>query len=198
VDCGRLRRYQAVRKVVALLHEFHQYGSITPAQLSPFDMVLLNPRFEALLEEYGNDALFSEKFSEFTVRTAKSILKGFLLNLEYAGFFSFDGVTLSTVGDVITQTAAKHYKRGTASLLHYVRDFLKYLYEYGLVETDLSVAMPKIAAPFRKTYQGFTDNEIRKLLASVDCNTLVGKRDYAIMMLAAQTGLRKIDILNLI
>ena len=122
VDGGKLRRYQAVRKTAALLHEFHQYGSITPAHLSPFDMVLLNPRFEVLVEEYGNDALFSEKLSESTVGTAKSIIKGFLLDLEYAGFSSFDGVTLSAVGSVITQTAANHYKRGSASLLHYVRD----------------------------------------------------------------------------
>ena len=197
VDSGKLQRYQAVRKTVALLHEFHQYGSITPEQLIPFDMVLLSPKFEALVEEYGNDALFSEKLSEVTVRSAKSMIKGFLLDLEYAGFFSFDGLALSTVGSVITQTAASHYKCGSAALLHYVRDFLKYLYEYGLVETDLSGAVPKIAAPFRKIYQGFTDDEIRKLLAAVDCNTPMGKRDYAIMMLAAQTGLRKVDILNL-
>lgn len=102
VDNGRLRRCQAVRKAVALLHEFHQYGSITPATLSPFHEVLLNPNFEALVEEYGNDALFSEKLSEVTVRTAKSIIKGFLLVLEDAGFSSFNGVTLSTVCSVIT------------------------------------------------------------------------------------------------
>jgi integrase len=125
------------------------------------------------------------------------MIKCFMLDLEYAGFFSFDGVSLSTVGSVITRTAAGRYKRGSASLLHYVRDFLKYLYEYGLVETDLSVAVPKIAAPFRKIYQGFTGVEIRKLLAAVDCNTLVGKRDYAIMTIAAQTGLRTVDILKL-
>ena len=98
---------------------------------------------------------------------------------------------------VITQTAASHYKRGADSLLHYIRDFLKYLYEYNLVETDLSIAVPKMAAPFKKAYQGFTDDEIRKLLAAVDCNTLIGKRDYAMMALAAQTGLRAVDIIKL-
>ena len=197
VDEGKQHRYQAIRKAAALVHEFHQYGMIAPASLSPFELVLLNPSFEALVDEYGNDALFSEKLGEATIKTAKSVIKGFLLNLEKAGFPTFDGVTFATIGSVITQTAANHYKRGSDSLLHYVRDFLKYLYEYNIIETDLSVAVPKIAAPHKKAYQGFTDEEIRRLLAAVDRDTLKGKRDYAIMTLAAQTGLRSADILSL-
>jgi len=197
VDEGKRHRYQAIRKAAALLHEVHQYGTITPSQLSHFDPILLNPTFEALVDEYGNDALFSEKLSEDTVRTAKSIIKGFLLDLEDAGLYSFEGVALSTVGGAITQTAANRYKRSPESLLKYVRDFLKYLYDYDLVETDLSVAVPKMASSHKTIYQGFADDEIRRLLAAVDREKITGKRDYAIIMLAAQTGLRAIDIFNL-
>ena len=197
VESGKQRRYQAVRKAAALLDEFHRYGTIIPATLSPFYLVSLNPEFEALVEEYGNDALFSGKLSAITAGTAKSIIKGFLLKLESAGFFTFDGITLLLVGDVVVKTASNHYKHGASSLLHYVRDFLKYLYEYNHTETDFSVAVPKIASPFKKSYQGFTDDEIRKLLAAVNRSTLIGKRDYAIMTLAAQTGLRAVDVVNL-
>lgn len=197
VDEGKWHRHQAIRKASALLHEFHRYGTITPSQLSPFDAILLNPVFDSLVEEYGNDALFSDKLGEVATGTAKSIVKGFLLELEDAGFYSFEGVTLRVVGDVIAQTAATRYKRGTDALLNYVKSFLKHLYDYGFIETDLSVAVPKMAAPRKRVYQGFTDNEIKKLLAAVDRNTPIGKRDYAILMLAAQTGLRSVDIFNL-
>jgi len=197
VDEGKRHRYQAIRKAAALLHEFHRYGSITPSQLSPFDPILLNPVFEALVEEYGNDALFSEKLSEDTVRAAKSIVKGFLLELEDAGFLSFEKVMLSTVSKVIARTVENRYSRSRESLLNYVRDFLKYLHEYGLVESDLSVAVSKMAAPRKTAYQGFTDDEIRRLLEAVNRDTSIGKRDYAILTLAAQTGLRSADILNL-
>jgi integrase len=98
---------------------------------------------------------------------------------------------------VIARTAASRYKRGSDALLNYVRDFLKYLFEYSHVQTDLSVAVPKMASPHKKAYQGFADEEIRKLLAAADRSTLIGKRDYAIMILAAQTGLRSVDILAL-
>jgi site-specific recombinase XerD len=197
VQAGKLKRCQALRKAAALLDEFHRYGMLTLARLSPFHTLSLNSEFETLVEEYGNDTLLSGKLSTVTAATARSIIKGFLLDLERSGFSSFKGVTLSLVSDVIVRRAANHYKRGADSLLHYVRDFLKYLYEYGLIKNDLSVAVPKIAAPIRKVYQGFNDGEIRKLLAAVDHSTLIGKRDYAIMTLAAQTGLRAIDVVNL-
>jgi site-specific recombinase XerD len=197
VQAGKLKRCQALRKAAALLDEFHRYGMLTIARLSPFHTLSLNSKFETLVEEYGNDTFLSGKLSTVTAATARSIIKGFLLDLERSGFSSFKEVTLSLVSDVIVRRAANHYKRGADSLLHYVRDFLKYLYEYGLIKNDLSVAVPKIAAPIRKIYQGFSGDEIRKLLAATDRATLIGKRDYAIMMLAAQTGIRAVDMVNL-
>ena len=197
VNRGLRHRYQGVRKVASLLEEFRRYGTITPSALSPFESTDLTPAFAALLEEYGNDVLFSEKQSEVTVKTGKSIIKGFLLGLEERGFSSFESVTLPLVGQIVTQTAVNHYKRGAESLLHYVRDFLKHLHDYNYIDIDLSVGVPKMASPHRKVYQGFTDDEIIRLLTAVDRDTLIGKRDYAMMVLAAQTGLRGVDILKL-
>jgi hypothetical protein len=197
IQDGNFHKMQAVRKAAALLEEFHRYGRIIPVTLNRFDDVYLTPDFESLLEEYGNEKLFSGQLRETTIQTAKSIIKGFLLRLENAGYYSFDKVTLSVAGNIITETAEADYKLSSEALLRYVRDFLKYLYEYDFIKSDLSVAVPKMAAAFKKIYQGFTDEEIRNLLAAVDCETSIGKRDFAIMTLAVQTGLRAVDILAL-
>lgn len=197
VSRGLRHRYQGVRKTAALLEEYRRYGIITPGTLSNFDKTELTPDFAALLEEYGNDMLFSEKQNETSVRNGKSIIKGFLLGLEKLGFTSFESVTLSLVGQVVSQTAANHYKCGAESLLHYVRNFLKHLHDYDYIDVDLSVGVPKMASPYRKVYQGFTDDEIIRILAAVDRDTHIGKRDYAMMVLAAQTGLRGIDVIKL-
>jgi len=189
VKGNNYHKIQALMKTAVLLDELHRYGSITPEMLSPFETVSPNCEFAMLIKEYGNNALFSGKLREVTVRNAKSIIKGFMLELESTGFTSFEGVTFSIIGVAVTKFAASNYKGGATSLLHYARDFLKYLYEYGVTETDMSFAVPKIAAPSRKVYQGFTDDEIKNLLAAVDLNTKIGKRDYAMMTLAAQTGI---------
>jgi site-specific recombinase XerD len=197
VKTGSHHKSQAIRKTAALVDEFHRYGTILPSTLSPFNLVVPNAGFEALVEEYANDAVLSGKMNEGTVLNAKSMIKRFLLDLEDIGVLSFDGVSLSVIGDVIAHTAAEHYKGGADSLLHYVREFLKYLYEYSHITTNLSVAVPKIAAPFKRALKGFGDDEIRRLLAAVDRSTAIGKRDCAMMVLAAQTGLRAVDIVKL-
>jgi integrase len=43
----------------------------------------------------------------------------------------------------------------------------------------------------------YTGEEVARLLSSVDRTTDIGKRDYAIIILAAQLGLRSSDIVNL-
>jgi integrase len=43
----------------------------------------------------------------------------------------------------------------------------------------------------------YSGDEVARLLASVDRSTCIGKRDYAILMLAAHLGLRSSDIVNL-
>lgn len=197
VSEGKQDRFQAIRKAVALLDEFHRYGTLNPSRLCSFDSDNLSPIFESLMDEYANDAILSGKLRPYTADTAKSIIKGFLTTLEKHRFYSFEKMTLSITSAILIETAENHYKAGAAALIHYMRDFFKYLYEYKHIENDLSVAIPKMAAPAEKVYQGFSDNEIRQLLAAVDRTTFVGKRDYAIMMLATQTGLRAIDIGNL-
>ena len=90
--------------------------------------------------------------------------------------------------------------RGLRHRYQGVRKAVALLEEYGndvLFSEKQSVGVPKMALPYRKVYQGFTDDEIIRLLAAVDRDTIIGKRDYAMMVLAAQTGLRGVDVIKL-
>lgn len=197
VLAGKQYRFQAIRKAVALLDEFHRYGTLTPSRLDSFVTENLSPEFEQLIDEYANDAILRGKLRPRTTSSANSMIKCFLARLQEHGLSTFRGVTPAITNTAIVKSAQSHYKGGAGSLLHYVRDFLSYLYEYNYTELDLSVAIPKMAAPAAKIYQGFSDNEIRSILAAVNRATAIGKRDYAILMLAAQTGLRSVDVVNL-
>jgi len=79
-----------------------------------------------------------------------------------------------------------------------LRDFFKYLYSKRVLEIDFSGIMPKdnykSQAKLPSTY---TKQEIETLIATVDRSHAVGKRDYAIILLAARLGLRASDIANL-
>jgi integrase len=67
-----------------------------------------------------------------------------------------------------------------------------------MLDTDFSTMMPKDNYKAQaKMPSVFTGEEIEKLIASVDRNHAVGKRDYTIILLAARLGLRASDIANL-
>lgn len=76
-----------------------------------------------------------------------------------------------------------------------IRGFLRFLYDKNLTERDLSIVIPhdnyKSQAHLASTY---TKEEIISILNTIDRSTCVGKRDYAILLLAVRLGLRSADI----
>jgi len=76
-----------------------------------------------------------------------------------------------------------------------LHDFFKYLFEQGVIETNISSMIPKDnykAQP--RIPSTYTRKEIEQLISSVDVSNACGKRDYAIILLAARLGLRASDI----
>ena len=76
------------------------------------------------------------------------------------------------------------------------RSLFSFLFEKGVTKADMSVCVPNPRRP-RPLPSIYTGDEVTRLLASVDRTTSMGKRDYAIIMLAAHLGLRSSDIVNL-
>jgi site-specific recombinase XerD len=76
-----------------------------------------------------------------------------------------------------------------------LRGFFTYLYENKKITENLAVFVPKDNYQRQaKLPSYYTEQEIQQLLTSVDRGTIVGKRDYAILVLAAYLGLRASDI----
>ncbi|MDR1953155.1 MAG: tyrosine-type recombinase/integrase [Clostridiales Family XIII bacterium] len=76
------------------------------------------------------------------------------------------------------------------------RGLLLYVHESGLTETDLSSCVPRPKRP-RTLPSVYSGEEVTRLLSAVDRSTDIGKRDFAILMLASHLGLRSSDIVNL-
>ncbi len=79
-----------------------------------------------------------------------------------------------------------------------LRRTLRYLYAQGIITTDLSAVVPKIR--YCKKAQipsAYSKDEIERMVNSIDRGNPRGKRDYALILLAARLGLRASDIANL-
>jgi len=76
------------------------------------------------------------------------------------------------------------------------RSLLAFLFDCGVTKTDLTPCVPNPARP-RTLPSVYSGDEVARLLSSVERTTSLGKRDYAILILAAHLGLRSSDIVNL-
>jgi len=76
-----------------------------------------------------------------------------------------------------------------------IRRFLRYLFEKHLTKTDLSIPLFYIKSHrAEKLPSLYNTEEIRKMDASIEKTSRIGKRDYAIFLLASRLGLRASDI----
>ena len=92
-----------------------------------------------------------------------------------------------------------HFRRATIAVhASALRGWLGYLGLQGLVATNLdqAVVLPRLAA-INAPPPLWDKPTVERLLGSVDRSTPLGKRDYAMLLLAARYGLRSKDIRTL-
>jgi site-specific recombinase XerD len=139
----------------------------------------------------------SQRLSKHTIDEYEQHLFRFLRFLREKSVAS-----INTVNQLHILNYIKSINPQTISLAHIsirtLRDFFKYLYAQGELDRDFSSMMPKDSYKAQaKMPSTYTVEEIEKLIAAVDRNNTAGKRDYAIILLAARLGLRASDIANL-
>ncbi len=88
-------------------------------------------------------------------------------------------------------------KIGDHSATYSIKQYFKYLYETGVLTTNYSSRFPKFKRNTQKLPSLYNNDEIEKLISSIDRSTVAGKRDYIIALLAARRGMRISDIANL-
>lgn len=81
--------------------------------------------------------------------------------------------------------------------INVLRNFLLFLYEEQFTEQDLSVYVPEVSRRRQRLAHTWTTDETTRLLNAIERGTSVGKRDYAIFMLAIHLGMRSGDIVSL-
>jgi integrase len=79
-----------------------------------------------------------------------------------------------------------------------LRSTLRYLHSVNIIPNDLSAVLPKIRYSKKaKIPSAYTKDEVEKMISCIDRGNPKGKRDYALILMAARLGLRATDIANL-
>jgi site-specific recombinase XerD len=188
--------FTKLRKAAALIHEYHATASIQRRAISQWGVKRPCEYFVSVLSGFCYSMEAKKQWFGRSASSAQQAISQFLLGLEAMGHDCFQNVTRKVVNDCIC-TLAKRYTSGLKPTLSYIRAFLRYLTEQGISNTELVTAVPENVSPKRAVYDGFSSDEIEKLLAAIDRSTPRGKRDYAMLLIGVKTGLRAIDVVKL-
>jgi site-specific recombinase XerD len=187
-----------IRRTARIIKVYHAKGFLNADdfRMQRKSKFALSKEFENLVNFYIENICEYRFLSPSTLPTRRGAIRGFLAQLEIQGIHTVDDLTYTAINECITHNAHK-YSRGSKDWVYIPRQFLKFLYDSGVTREDFSLAIPDTLQRKRVIREGFTQEEIDKILNAVDKESLNGKRDYAIMIIAAKTGLRATDIINL-
>jgi integrase/recombinase XerD len=174
---------------------FLRRQGVVPAEKIPRPRLTPVEKAAHAFERYLRD---ERKLAEVTIIYYVSFVRGFL-----ADRFGDGPVRLSRLcaGDVMRfvqrQASRLHLKRAKL-LTTALRSFLHYARCIGQVTRDLAAAVPTVANwSMPSIPRAIPAEGARRLLASVNRHTPMGRRDYAILLLLARLGLRSSEVVRL-
>lgn len=178
--------------VVRILCEFSETGSIRPIK----EQIVFAGAVGKAMTAYISYRI-SLRLSKHTIEEGGQHLCRFYKYLDKANVHSAKEISQLHVLNFI-KTIDPKYSTLTYRTLESIRGFLKYAYKERLIEQDLATIVPKYNHNRQPRLPSFySPKEIEAMIASIDRGTPVGKRNYAIVLLAARLGLRASDIANI-
>jgi site-specific recombinase XerD len=155
-----------------------------------------HPQFQVIFQGYI-DSKRTEGIAEDTLKSHELYLG------RLSDYLNSQGIRdLRDVDEKVVSRFTETFVRYSSAVIHCtlcsLRTFFHYLYQNSLVSKDFAYVIPHDGYRQRtKVPSAYPKEEVEKLLVSIDRGNPKGKRDYAIILMAARLGLRAQDICNL-
>jgi integrase/recombinase XerD len=154
----------------------------------------IGPRsaLERVLARYAEYLTHERALASSTIRQS----------LDIAARFLKQGSTRATIRALCAanvreflRAMGRTHPKSLAGIGSNLRRLLRFLFVQGLVSRDLSAAVPSGPSWRDRTLpHGIAFSDVQRMLASCDRRTLVGKRNFAILLLLARLGLRQCEV----
>lgn len=176
---------------VTVLNEMQATGKVSKKTVHPITRKLTGEIGEAVER-------FLLRLKE--LRRNPTTIKDHLLYLHR--FIQYlNNIDIKLLGDIKELDVLSFVSTPTNNKINVVsslRMFLRYTYEERLLKTDISCVLANYKWVKREKLPSFyTAEEVIKIESTVSLSSEVGKRNYAVLLLATRLGLRASDIANL-
>ena len=190
--CGR-RETQFAAGHARRLNEFYLTGTFRVYMPRKGTRYVIRPENEHLISAF----IEWKKYGPNTRDDVRWVLRKYFYYFEEKGYTSLKDVPLDMVREFITDTAEAVKPASLHNIFLYLKYFHLFLKEKGIPAPDAQGLFSYKVYRDKRIQDYVTDEELEKILGVIDGNTEVGKRNRAIILLAATTGLRACDIIRM-
>ena len=145
---------------------------------------------------FKNEAIIYEEYlrnsgkTKCDVRARMHVVTRFLRYLDQTGITELNQLSAQVIYEAFNEASDK------GGFHKCVSAFLRYAYRHSLTGQDFSVLLPA-ASRHIPVPTVFTPEETKKIIAAAGRSKTCGRRNRAIVLIAARLGLRSCDIVNL-
>lgn len=189
------QRVQMLR-VVHMLEDYRLHQVLTRRYYAVKNPITLNAYYSEIFTDY-TAFLDSTELSTCTIGHYKSISIVFMDYLQQRKIEPAENITMNTCNSYLKTLAGYSFKTIEQNVCG-IRHFLRFLYSKEILSMDYAekIHLPAVSKS-AKIPSAWNLDELRTMLAVIDRNSPIGKRDYAMILLACILGLRIGDIKNL-
>ena len=192
--CLKQSEVQTLR-VIRMLGDFQLHGSVL-RRYYKHKKILHNPYFIEVISNFYQYCIDKE-YSTVTIGHYTKQASKFLDYVDSLGFTKFKEINLTSINDYIKTLAGYTYKTVEQQLCS-MRVFFRFLYLNNLASSDFSLKIPMVQSRKQTRIPSvWPADDLKKLISAIDRGNTMGKRDYAMILLASRLGLRISDIKQL-
>ena len=192
----KIWKHKLRRLSVIILNEVYSTGNYQWKYHCQDTNHALDDGFKQVHLLYRSELIRSGK-GEGTRHLYETVARQFLIYLQSENVKELYSLCLSGVANFIPYISEQYQATSMRAVLNALRFFLKFLHHSKLSDADLSRAVTGNASRKHAVISTLTRQEENKLLSFIDRSSCIGKRNYAMVLLAMRTGLRSIDIIKL-
>jgi site-specific recombinase XerD len=149
-------------------------------------------RFEVAVSDFERFLLAGKGVSAATRQCYVRHVRAMLAEVcDATGTIDLGSVSAAWVRSYVTQLGGRYAPQSLKLIATAVRSFLRFAWVSGWMAADLTGAVgPVITHRSGRLPRALAAEDLRLLLASPDCRTTTGLRDYALLVLLSRLGLR--------
>lgn len=191
-------RDQQLMRSKKILDDFNTYKNFIKKRVVPNNQKdSISEEFKDIIDIYKKYCCNERYNSINTINIKEKYITNILSYMQTIGLTKITDLNENVILNFITK-GSECGNRSKSRYFYILRDFLIYLYDNNILNYNYSSLIPSCRSKGREKIPTYIKvDKIKEVLENIPKTRKIEKRDYAIILMAAELGIRISDILNL-